>query len=333
MSTTTSVAVMPGLTAADHRPSELHGADLAWPEKNCYVDLWIELLHARGLEPRACLGFLPAIDFEGDQWTFFKPPLADLRTLYGIEVQELTVWRPLLDHALEHLGAGKWVAVEVDAFWLPDTAGIDYRSAHSKTTVVFNRIDTAARRLGYFHNAGYFELAGEDFDGLFAPSTSPAALPPYAELIRLDRVVARSGDDLRRVSGRLLEEHLDWRPRTNPVLRFARRFERELPVLQRDGLATYHRWAFAGLRQLGAGFELAAHHLRWLDGADDAAATAAHFETLSTRAKTLMLKAARSVNSGRPLDASALLAEMADAWDAGIGRWVARADRSGMAAA
>jgi len=40
-----------------------------------------------------------AIDFEGDQWTFFKPPHEDLKALYGIDVQELYVWRPLLEHA------------------------------------------------------------------------------------------------------------------------------------------------------------------------------------------------------------------------------------------
>lgn len=50
--------------------------------------------------------------------------------------------------------AGKWLSVEVDSFWLPDTAGTDHRSAHAKTTLVLNAIDTDARRLGYFHNAG-----------------------------------------------------------------------------------------------------------------------------------------------------------------------------------
>lgn len=332
--TPTHAAVWRAATARGHRPSDLHGADLGWVEKNCYVDLWIELLHARGLEPRACLAFLPAIDFEGDQWTFFKPPLADLRTLYGIEVQELTLWRPLLDHALEHLADGKWLAVEVDAYWLPD-AGTDYRSAHSKTTVVFNEIDTAARRLGYFHNAGYFELTAEDFDGLFAAASAPR-LPPYAELIRLDRVVVQSDDALRRASGRLLDEHLAWRPQRNPVLRFAERFETDLSWLQQTGLETYHRWAFAGLRQLGAGFELAAHHLRWLQAGTDAvatAATAAHFERLSAQAKTLMLKAARSVNSGRPPAVGNLFDDMADAWDRGMAGLLERSSRQGALAA
>ena len=47
----------------------------AWAETNCYVDLWVELLHALGHDPIAALPFTLAIDFEGDQWTFFKFPL------------------------------------------------------------------------------------------------------------------------------------------------------------------------------------------------------------------------------------------------------------------
>ena len=71
-------------------------ADRAWPESNCYVDLWIELLHAAGAEPLAALRFTLAVDVEGDQWTFFKFPLADLEALYGVSVFELNVWRPLV---------------------------------------------------------------------------------------------------------------------------------------------------------------------------------------------------------------------------------------------
>ncbi|MBC8054995.1 MAG: DUF1839 family protein [Rhizobiales bacterium] len=311
-------AVLPGLGAADHRPHALHGADRIWVEKNCYVDLWIELLHAQDFDPHACLPFVFALDFEGDHWTFFKPPLADLRALYGIDVQELTVWRPLLDHAREHLGAGKWLAAEVDAFWLPDTAGTDYRQSHTKTTIVLNAIDGDARRLGYFHNAGYFELGGEDFAQLFAIDAPTALLPPYAELIRLDRCVARSQGELRTLSARLLTDHLAWRPRSNPVARFRERFEADLPVLQQAGLAHYHRWAFAGVRQLGAAFELAAIYLRWLRPEAPPQPAIDAFERIAQHSKTLILKAARAVNSGRALEARPMLDEMADDWARGM---------------
>ena len=315
----TRVAVLPSLDARAYRAhAPLHSAERIWLEKNCYADLWIELLHAQGLEPHACLPFVFGLDFEGDQWTFFKPPLAELRRLYGIDVQELTVWRALLDHAVEHLGAGKWLSLEVDAHWLPDTAGTDYRSAHSKTTIVLNDIDTDARRLGYFHNAGYFELDGEDYAQLFALDALPALLPPYAELIRIDRVLHRPLSELRAISAELLDEHLAWRPASNPVVRFADRFEAELPHLQQLGFEHYHRWAFAGVRQLGAAFELAALYLRWQWPDGRAAEAAAAFELIAQHAKTLILKAARAVNSGRALDARQLFDEMALAWERGM---------------
>ena len=84
-----------------------------------------------GSSPVRSSPFVAAIDFEGDQWTFFKPPHAELTDLYGIDVQEFTVWRPLLEHALEHLEAGKLISTEADAFWLPDTSGTDYRRQHT----------------------------------------------------------------------------------------------------------------------------------------------------------------------------------------------------------
>ena len=58
----------------------LHCGDRAWPESNCYVDLWIELLHAAGAEPLAALACALAVDVEGDQWTFFKFPLGRPRS-------------------------------------------------------------------------------------------------------------------------------------------------------------------------------------------------------------------------------------------------------------
>ena len=142
--------------------------------------------------------FTVAVDFEGDQWTFFKPSLEELRELYGIDVQELTVWRPLIEHAVEHLRAGKLISCETNAFWLPDTAGTDYRTKHSKTTILLANLDVEARQLGYFHNAGYFELSDEDFTQLFRleAGPDPAFLPLFAELVHLDRLVRRPQAEL-----------------------------------------------------------------------------------------------------------------------------------------
>jgi hypothetical protein len=329
-------AVIPGLDAAAYARHPTHGELCTWAETNCYVDVWIEVLHALGLEPLAALPFAVAVDFEGDQWTFFKPPIEDLRALFGVDVQELTVWRPLLDHAVEHLAAGKLIMTEADAFWLPDTAGTDYRRQHVKTTIALNAVDADAGRMSYFHNAGYFALEGDDFAGLFrlAVEPDPAALPLFAELVRVDRIVRRSRSELAALSAALLGKHLARRPFDNPVARFADRVERDLPWLAAQGLAIYHLWAFATLRQLGAAFELAAAHVRWLAGAGagDLAAAAGDFDAISVGAKALVLKGARAVHAGKSLDARSGLEAMAAAWERGMDRLVAGLGGSGRAA-
>lgn len=303
------------LDPANYPRHMLHADDRVWVEKNCYVDIWIELVHALGCEPLAMLAFVLAIDFEGDQWTFYKPPHDELRDLYGIDVQELNCWRPLLEHAVEHLGAGKLISTEADAWWLPDTSGTDYRSQHTKSTIVLNDLDIDARRLGYFHNAGYFVLEGEDFARTFGldRAPDPAFMPLFAELVRVDRIVRQPRAELARQSRALLARHLARQPRENPVERFAQRFQRDLPQLQERGLAYYHAWAFATVRQLGSAAELAALYLRWLD-ADRYAVAADAYERISTGAKAFILKAARAVNAKRAFDAAPALDEWAAQW-------------------
>lgn len=303
------------LDAGRYTRHMLHAEERVWVEKNCYVDIWIELVHALGCEPRAMLPFVNAIDFVGDQWTFFKPRHDELRTLYGIDVQELNCWRPLLEHAEEHLGAGRLIATEADAWWLPDVTGTDYRTQHTKSSIILNDLDIANRRLGYFHNAGYFRLDGEDFARTFRldMQPDPAFMPLFAELIRIDGLRLLPGAELKARSTELLARHAGQMPAGNPVERFAARFQRDLPMLQDQGLAHYHAWAFATVRQLGAAAELAALHLRWLDAAAHAPAAQA-WDRISQGAKTFILKAARAVNSRRALDAAPFFDEWAEAW-------------------
>ena len=40
------------LTADTFVPHPLHATERSWTETNCYVDVWIEVLHALGLDPR-----------------------------------------------------------------------------------------------------------------------------------------------------------------------------------------------------------------------------------------------------------------------------------------
>lgn len=318
------VEVLPGLAAATYQRHSLHGEEMDWVEKNCYSDLWIELLHFLDLEPLALFPFTVSVDFEGDQWTFFKPPPDALRTLYGIDVQELAVWRPLLEHAVEHLGAGKLICAEVDAFWLPDTVGTSYRNEHSKTTILMVGVNVEGRRLTYFHNAGCFELYGDDFCGLFhigeRSDEAAGQLPLFAELVRINRLVRQSKPELAVHSMDLLWQHFERRPPTNPFLRFGKRLEQDLPQLQNRGLAHYHAWAFASTRQAGSAFELAAESLRWLAGIGNPGLTEAAdcFDAISVANKALILKGARAVNACRPLDAGSVLLNMAHAWDKGM---------------
>ncbi|MGO8995117.1 MAG: DUF1839 family protein [Polyangiaceae bacterium] len=315
----TRVAVLPNLDPTTYERHALHAADRAWVEKNCYVDIWIEVIHALGLEPTAILPFVLALDFEGDQWTFFKPPHDELRDLYGLDVQELNVWRPLADHCQVQLAEGKLISTEADAFFLPDTAGTDYQRQHTKTTIVINDFDLERRRLGYFHNAGYFALEGEEFVRTFRVGVpfDPTFMPLFAEFIRIDRVQRRSKAELVEMSRGLVRRHLARLPSANPVKRFAARFEADLPWIQREGLAFYHAWAFATVRQIGAAFEAAAIHLRWLEDPSLVPAAEA-FDKVSAGAKTFILKAARAVNSKKPFEAGAFFDEMAGSWQQGM---------------
>ena len=294
----------------------LHADDRVWVEKNCYVDIWIELVHALGCEPLAMLPFVNAIDFLGDQWTFFKPGHDELRALYGIDVQELNCWRPLIEHAEEHLGSGRLIATEADAWWLPDTSGTDYRTQHTKSSIILNDLDIENRTLGYFHNAGYFQLDNEDFARTFQLDIQPRPdfMPLYAELVRIDRLRLLSEAELKSKSAGLLAKHAADMPVDNPVARFAARFQRDLSTLQDKGLAYYHAWAFATIRQLGAAAELAALHLRWLDPRGYETAADA-WDRISQGAKAFILKAARAVNSQRALDAAPYFDDWSTAWE------------------
>ncbi len=184
-----SVHAFAPIDARTYVPHELHGSQRVWAESNCYIDVWIEILHALDLDPYACLPHVLPVDFEGDQWTFFKPSHDDLFSLYGLDVHELNVWRPLIDNARSQLADGRLVLSEVDAFYLPDTAGTDYRTQHTKTTIGIQELDVEAGRLGYFHNGGYYVLQDTDFGAIFRLNVTPdpSYMPFFAELVRLDR--------------------------------------------------------------------------------------------------------------------------------------------------
>ena len=317
------LSALPALDTATYVPHYLHGETRAWVETNCYIDVWIEVLSALGLEPAACMGMVLANDFDGDQWTFYKPPHEDLAALYGLQVQELNVWRSILENASEQLQRGRLVLTEIDAFHLPDTAGTDYRRNHVKTTIAIAQIDTAAQTLGYFHNRSFHQLSGEDFVNLFRLGFvhDLAFMPFFAEFVRLDRVQRRSSQELAVIAKTLLRKHFERRPATNPVTAYLPRFVADIEALKPQGLAAYHAYAFANLRQLGSGAELASYHLRWLEanGQGEFEAAAAEFSAISETTKMLLLKAARTVMSKKPGDLAPVLKTLAVHWDAAVG--------------
>jgi hypothetical protein len=202
--------VVAGLDCASFRRHALHDLERDWPETNCYVDLWIEFLSARGQEPLAGLGFTCLIDFEGDQFTFFKPPAQDLKLLYGADILELAIYDDVVVHCAEQVARGRMPMIELDAYYMPDTKGLTYRAEHSKTTIGINAIDGEARRVAYFHNAGYFVAEGEDFDGLFSRLPQQQgradALFPYCEFVKLSAAPCSAG--VPALARALLDGHL-----------------------------------------------------------------------------------------------------------------------------
>lgn len=253
-----------GLVPNTYRAHALHSPQSNWPETNCYVDLWIEVLHSLGFTPQAALGFTVTQDFEGDQFTFSKFPLEDLATLFGLHVQELAIYDRVEAHTLEQLQRGRLVLVEVDSFYLPDTQGTSYRSTHGKTTIAINHLDSAQRRLHYFHNAGYFALAGDDFDGILRPASDNAlaTLFPYVEFVK--RSNAPHVDALPELAVGLLRSHLQLRPMRNPLHVYQQAFPLHAEQLAQRPMEYFHLYAFNTLRQVGANFELLSSHLSWL---------------------------------------------------------------------
>ena len=313
------------IDAETYEPSGIRSGDRVWTETNCYVDLWIELLHSRGLEPRASLAFTLGLDFEGDQFTFFKFPHRDLRALYGIDVQELNIWRGLVMHAVEQCGYGRVLMPEVDSFYLPDTAGVSYRNDHAKTTIGIVSIDPERHTLRYFHGRGLYELSGNDFAGVFRLGEHAAyagVLPPYTEIAKMDAVQRLDTPALVDRALALTRLHLATAPSVNPIAQYAARLVDDLAWLRDASLGSFHQYAFATVRQAGACFGLTTAFLQWLDGngATGLRDAAVAFDRVSVAAKAVELKLARMVRLEREADVTADVTEMVTAWDEGMSR-------------
>jgi hypothetical protein len=311
-------SVFQGLDPSAYSPHPLHDGERMWPETNCYVDLWIEVLNVLRLPPEAMLGFTVTQDFEGDQFTFFKVPLEDLEALYGIRCTELAIYDRIERHVAEQVRRGRLCLVEMDSYFMPDTQGVAYRREHGKTTVAINRIDIDRRELDYFHNAGYFQLAGDDFEGIFQLDRSADELPflPYAEFAKLPERPADEGS-IRQTSLRLLKFHFGRRPNDNPIRAFSTVFPSQVEAISERPFEFFHKYAFNTLRQLGANFELAGSHLDWLSPAFAEAGAMAR--VISETAKSVQFQLARALTRKKFEPLRTALDPAADAWDAMMG--------------
>jgi Domain of unknown function (DUF1839) len=305
-----------GLDPATYRPHMLHSPERTYLETNCYTDILIELLHARGDEPLAVMGGTVRMDFEGDQWTFFKPAPQDLELLFGIDIHEMQPYRPLSVQISEQIEQGQTMLIELDSWYLPDAAGTSYRTDHVKSSVVAESIDSHREVLRYFHAASFYELEGEDYRGVFRQGRefSDDVLPPYTELVRFDERPRLAAAELRSLSLQTLRGHFEHRPQTNPFLRFGEHLTEQLPRLLEGDQSTYHDYAFATVRMAGSAFEVCSSHVDWLL-ADRGHSSSSAMREIVDGCKALSFKLARR----RAFDPEPGIAMLASAWEQSIG--------------
>ncbi|SAK87163.1 DUF1839 family protein [Caballeronia ptereochthonis] len=294
------------MRARRHHAHALHRGERIWREGVAPVDLWIELLHGSGLEPRAALAFTVTQDFEDDQFTLGKLPVEDIEKLYGLQVQELAVFDSLEARALVQTRRANIVLVEVDAFFLPDMGAGAYRREHARTTIGIDVIDPDARRLGYFHHTGYHLLNGDDYDGVLRPDAthdqdrSAQPLFPHVEFVKRARDPL-SGTPLAEVSADLLCAHLLRRPAHNPITRWREAFPEHVETMIARGEPYARLYAFNVMRQLGANFELLAHYLQWMreQGFDIPMQAHAGARRIASETMVMQCRLARALSHGR----------------------------------
>ena len=101
--------------------------------------------------------------------------------------QEISIWRPLERPCRGAARAGPPVLVEVDSWFLPDTAGTAYQSEHVKTTVAATRSTSHGQPPGLFPQRGLLRARGRRLrERVPARRPRPGALPPYVEFVKLD---------------------------------------------------------------------------------------------------------------------------------------------------
>jgi len=297
-------------------PHPWHAGERVWSTANSHLDVWVELLHTLDLDPAPVL--LPTLcaDFEGDQWTHTNVSRPDLWAAYGIALDDLCVWRPLLAHLVEQFDRGNVVLVEVDEFHLPSLVGSSYQREHVKTLIAATGYDRDAHRLRYLHGAVGAEVGGRDLDVLLTAGIGGAQLPPSSWIVKLDRMSARTPAERAQVGVALARLHGTRIPTRNPVRLFGESLRSHGAWLAGGDAELYQRWAFATLHQCGASFELAADVCAWLVTHGEPIEPAVpHLRNVSYSARTLHQRLVRVPQSGRMPDVTHTVEDMARSWD------------------
>jgi hypothetical protein len=306
--------VFPAISPSGYLQHRLHLPERAWPQTNCYVDLWIEAVASFGVAPEAMLGFTLTQDFEGDQFTFFKVPIEDLESLYGIVSTELALYDTVENHVATQIQRGRLCLVEADSYYLPDTAGVTYGIEHGKTTIGINRLDPVAKTMDYFHNDSLFFVDGADYEGVFQHHVEPGLRwIPYTEFAKFPQAPATEAHQ-RTEARRLLAHHMSRRPAANPLALFAEVFPAQVEQVAERGMDFFHLYAFNTVRQFGANFELLSSHLAWLDAAEFGEEAAAA-KQICDNAKTTQFMLARAVARRRFDPLATALAPSVEAWE------------------
>ncbi|WP_186304520.1 DUF1839 family protein [Kocuria palustris] len=308
-----------GLSAAGFEQHRLHRDESVWSNTNCYLDVWIELLHGLGHAPEPMFAAAVAAAAQTTQFEFLKVEHRDLEEVYGIRVGEHDIWLGLQEQVLQQLDAGHAMLIEADAFWLPDTRGVSYGIEHTKTSIVVLAADPPAQELVYLHNEGLHRLGGEDFDRVLGPGRADGIVPsPYTELIRLDGL--RSPDEVDAVAAtrRLLRLHASRAPRENPAEQLMAILRARFEWLGGRGMDGYHALCFETTRQLGVVAMLAAEACRHAQ--DPALETAAqNWTAVSEEAKGLQFQLARVARGRASASIEATMGSIADRWAAAAG--------------
>ena len=96
------------------------------------------------------------MDFEGDQWTFFKPPPEDLERLFGVDIHEMQPYRPLPLQIAEQIERGRTIIVELDSL-VPARHRLHQLPRRARQDLGGRRRDRPrGETLRYFHSAGLF---------------------------------------------------------------------------------------------------------------------------------------------------------------------------------